>query len=228
MGRIRVGIIDDHPAMLLGTEAILNASNGIEVVAAVPSVTELLSRRVELDVVLLDLALADNSTPAANIAALTVRGVQTIAYTSGERSGLVREAARAGANGMIRKAEDPERIVEAILAVAAGEVVASMDWAAALDGDVEFVSGGLSRREREVLALYASGATAQHVAATLFISRQTVLDHVRRIRAKYAMVDREAPTKIALFQRAVEDGLITPEVQWQGKDGSAVTSRQTN
>ena len=64
-------------------------------------------------------------------------------------------------------------------------------------------------REAEVLALYASGETAERVARLLFISRETVLDHVRRIRTKYAAADRAAPTKVDLYRRAVEDGLVS-------------------
>jgi DNA-binding CsgD family transcriptional regulator len=48
------------------------------------------------------------------------------------------------------------------------------------------------------------------VATALFVSRDTVLDHIRRIRSKYAAVDRPAATKVDLFRRAVEDGLVEP------------------
>ena len=66
-------------------------------------------------------------------------------------------------------------------------------------------------REAEVLALYASGETADRVARQLFITRQTVLDHIRRIRARYAAVDRPAHTKLDLYHRAVEDGIVPPK-----------------
>ena len=46
------------------------------------------------------------------------------------------------------------------------------------------------------------------MALELGISRETVLDHIRRIRAKYAKVERPAPTKVELYQRAIEDGVI--------------------
>ena len=86
----------------------------------------------------------------------------------------------------------------------------SADWAAALDVDPEFVRVSLTAREAEVLELYAAGETAERVAEALFISRETVLDHVRRIRAKYAAADRPAPTKVDLYRRAVEDGHLVP------------------
>ncbi|HOZ59613.1 MAG TPA: LuxR C-terminal-related transcriptional regulator, partial [Nakamurella multipartita] len=101
-----------------------------------------------------------------------------------------------------------EAVVAAIRAVARGEVVASADWAAALDADGSFVTARLSEREAQVLALYAAGETAERVGAQLYITRETVLDHIRRIRAKYAAVDRPAHTKVDLYRRAVEDGIV--------------------
>jgi DNA-binding NarL/FixJ family response regulator len=208
--RARIGIVDDHPAVLLGVASVLNAQPDLAVVATAASVPELLGMGQNLDAVLLDLSLSDESTPTQNLDALTSLAVPVLVYTSGDRPHLVREAARAGAAGMLRKSELPDAIVTAVRAMLAGEVPASADWAAALDFDPEFVRVHLSPREAEVLGLYASGETAERVAALLFISRDTVLDHIRRVRTKYAQVDRAAPTKVDLYRRAVEDGLIPP------------------
>jgi DNA-binding NarL/FixJ family response regulator len=112
---------------------------------------------------------------------------------------------------MIRKSDRIDLIADAVRRAARGEIVASADWAAALESDREFVSAQLSPRESEVLSLYASGETAKQVAQLLYLSPETIIDHVRRIRAKYAAVDRAAPTKVDLFRRAVEDGLVSPE-----------------
>jgi DNA-binding CsgD family transcriptional regulator len=67
---------------------------------------------------------------------------------------------------------------------------------------------GLSGRERRVLALFADGMKAQLVASTLGLSESTVDDYLRRIRAKYAKVGRPANTKIDLYKRALEDGIL--------------------
>lgn len=208
--RARIGIVDDHPAVLLGVASVLNAQPDLAVVATAASVPELLALGQSLDAVLLDLSLADDSTPTENLQALACQAVPVLVYTSGDRPQLVREAARAGAAGMLRKSELPDAIVTAVRTMLAGEVPASADWAAALDFDPEFVRVHLSPREAEVLGLYASGETAERVAALLYISRDTVLDHIRRVRTKYAQADRPAPTKVDLYRRAVEDGLIPP------------------
>lgn len=208
MKKSRIGVVDDHPAVMLGIVSILNAQPDLIVTATAATVAELLENGQAFDGVLLDLKLSDDSTPAENLRMLLANGYPVMVYTSGDRPSLIREAARSGAAGMIRKSESPSAIVAAVRSLLAGEVIASADWAAAIDFDPEFVRAHLSSREAEVLSHYASGETAERVAGLLFISRETVLDHIRRIRAKYANVGRSAPTKIDLRQRAIEDGLI--------------------
>lgn len=209
--RKQIGIVDDHPAVILGVSSIINVHSGLFVSGTAPTVAELLRQNGHYDLVLLDLSLRDRSRPTENVHVLAQRGIPVLLYTSGERPHLIREAGRAGAMGMIRKTEQPQKILSAIVAVLRGEVAATSDWAAAIDADDEFVAAALTEREMEVLALYASGETAERVANQLFISRETVLDHIRRIRAKYAAVERAAPSKLDLHRRAVEDGIIPRE-----------------
>jgi DNA-binding CsgD family transcriptional regulator len=69
----------------------------------------------------------------------------------------------------------------------------------------------LSSRERDVLALYATGSQAKQIARQLSIAVSTVSQYLERIRAKYASVGRAARTRVDLYERAFEDGLITPQ-----------------
>ena len=206
-GPARVGIVDDHEATVLGVEAILADVSDLEVVGHAATVPELLAGGERFDVVVLDLRLADRAPLGENVAALNRAGARVLAFTSGEDPVLVREAARAGVCGMVRKSEPPEVLVDALRQATRGEVVASTDWAAAIDADRDNAPR-LTAREAEVLALYASGEKADRVARLLGISRDTVLDHVRRIRLKYAEADRPAHTKVDLYRRAVEDGVL--------------------
>ncbi|WP_269046387.1 response regulator transcription factor [Paenarthrobacter sp. Z7-10] len=70
----------------------------------------------------------------------------------------------------------------------------------------------LSPREAEALRLYASGFGQYQVARRMGISQASVKEHIDRVRAKYAHGGRPAPTKIDLFKRAIEDGLLPPVV----------------
>lgn len=203
----RVGVVDDHEATVLGVEAILATTDDLEAVGHAPTVADLLAKGGTFDVVVLDLRLADDSAQQDNVDALTAAGARVLAFTSGEDPALVRAAARAGVCGMVRKSEPPEALLEALRQTVRGEVAASTDWAAAIDADRDSAPR-LTAREVEVLALYASGEKADRVARLLGISRDTVLDHVRRIRVKYAEADRPAPTKVDLYRRAVEDGVL--------------------
>lgn len=67
----------------------------------------------------------------------------------------------------------------------------------------------LTTREVQVLRTWLMVDSKPAVAEELFISLGTVNTHLTRIRAKYAEIDRAAPTKAALVARAVQDGLIS-------------------
>ena len=204
---ITLALIDDHAAMRTGLRAILAATPGFDVVASGARVPEALMQTTQFDIAILDLRLSDGSSVEMNVKMLQSTDAIVLAYSSGESPSLLREAA-AGVGAIMQKNESIDRLVEVIRDLARGEVVASTEWAAALDGDNDFVDAKLTDREREVLALYASGEQADRVAMLLFISRDTVIEHVKRIRAKYLKVGRSAPTKVHLHQRALEDGLL--------------------
>ena len=80
---------------------------------------------------------------------------------------------------------------------------------------------GLSGRERQVLFLAATGATAVNIASQLGIATNTVEDYVRRIRLKYQLAGRPAPTKLHLHMRAIEDGLVAPSRPRQPRRATA-------
>ncbi|WP_181064383.1 response regulator transcription factor [Pseudoclavibacter sp. AY1F1] len=204
-----VAIVDDHMLLRVGVAAAFHRTTSMNLTATGASVSEALGHGQHIDVLLLDLRLADGSRPRENIAHLQEKSIDVVCYTSGESPPLIREAARAGAMGMLRKTEPMHVLLAATLAACHGEVAASIDWAAALDSDPTLLDARLSPRERDVLERYASGEGASDVAKALFISRETVLEHVQRIRRKYADVGRPARTKIHLYQRAIEDGVLS-------------------
>jgi len=205
---IRIAHVEDHEVVSIGFSEVIAATDDIVLVTVVRSLSELDLSAHDLDLVVLDLRLDDGSTPADNIGALRAAKVEVLVLTAGENARHVREAARAGARGIIRKSEPMHVLVDAIRRAAAGETVATTDWAAAIDADVALPDAGLSPREREILALYASGEKAQTVAELTGLSRDTITDYIGRIRAKYARVGRFAQTKVDLHVRAVEDGVL--------------------
>ena len=214
MTPFRVALVDDHEIVARGFADLFSEIDEIEVVHTARTVTDLLATGEPVDLVILDLRLADASTPADNVRRIRETGAKVLAFTAGEDPNLVRSAAWSGVLGVVRKSEPADLLREVIVRAAAGETIVTTEWAAALDSDPYIADAGLSPREREVLTLYAAGAKAPLVAQHVGLSEATVIDYIRRIRTKYDRVGRTADTKIDLYKRAVEDGIL-PTPGWE-------------
>ncbi|MGP6173459.1 LuxR C-terminal-related transcriptional regulator [Corynebacterium sp. A21] len=210
---IKVVAIDDHTAALAGVGDLLGEIPNIELVGMVNTVDQALDRihqmiPTDIDVVLLDLRLADGSDPYNNAVLLLSTGVHVLVYSSMESPFLVRRALKAGVSGVVDKSARVENLVIAINEAAAGRTVANANWAGVIDSDPLINSVQLSARQREVLELYAIGESAKRVASITGLSADTVQDYLGRIRTKYALVGRPVHSKIDLFRRAQEDGFL--------------------
>ncbi|OZG26393.1 helix-turn-helix transcriptional regulator [Williamsia sp. 1138] len=205
-GILRVGVIDDHESVVEGLRTIIEEGDNMTFVGGAETVEQLLQKVDRMDLAVLDLRLADGSSPHSNVTRLRKARIESLVYTSGDEPFLVREAAAAGVLGVIRKSARKAEIQEAIRVAGSGRQVASVDWAAALDSDPGFVD--LSPRLRQVLELYASGEPTARVAKETGLSADTVSDYVDRIRRKYRDAGRPAPTKTDLYKRAIEDGWL--------------------
>jgi DNA-binding NarL/FixJ family response regulator len=211
----RVAFIDDHESVRLGVEAACARTGTTDVVYSGASVTSYLAWRADggaqADVVVLDLTLGDGTTVTENVTRLTGDGSAVIIYSVADRPASVREALLAGAAGVISKASPISDVVGAIATVARGDVLNTVEWASAIEGDRAFADAQLSTREREVLKLYAAGLPLKIVADRLGIAFSTAKENITRIRVKYVEVGRPAPTKVDLLRRALEDGLLTEQ-----------------
>lgn len=208
---VRVAIIDDHEAIRLGMSSALDHAAAITMVGGAPDVASFLaSGLADVDVVMLDLKLADDSDPKDNVEALRAEGYRVLVYSIADNSWMLRRALAGGADGVCRKAEPMQQTVDAILAVAEGQQVISQEILQAIEGDTHYVAAALGPREREVLGLYAAGLEIPEIARTLYITENSVKEYLKRIRAKYIQVDRPAASKLALFRRAIEDGIVPP------------------
>ncbi|MFV0634609.1 LuxR C-terminal-related transcriptional regulator [Demequina sp.] len=204
----RIALVEDHALVARGLEALLEGSPDLALVATAETVSGLQGLDPAPRLVILDLRLGDGSDPAANVAALHRMGAYVLIHTGAEDRALVQSAARSGALGLVRKSSDPSDLLAAIRTAVRGEAVFNADWAAAIDADAHLEDARLSEREQQVLSMYASGETAASVADALGISRGTVADYVKAIRRKYEAVGREAASRVDLYRRAVEDGIL--------------------
>ena len=205
---IRIAHVDDHETVRLGFASLIHGEPDLEIVATGNSIDDVLTDLPGVDLVVLDIRLADGSTIDHNVGVLHTHGARVLAFTAADNPSDLRAASRAGVLGIVRKSDSREAIIDAVRRTSAGEAIATTEWAAALDSDPDLESARLSPKEQEVLALYASGEKSVTVATRAGLSANTVSEYIRRIRSKYAMVGRPAHTKIDLYKRAVEDRLI--------------------
>lgn len=204
---ITIGIVDDHDSVRLGVKAGAQEA-GYVVVEHADSVQALLTKLKEPPrVVVLDLSLADGSSPAANVKKLVEFGSKVLIYSIANNKDKVKEALREGAEGLVSKGQDMTTLFEAIRLSANGITINTTETVAAIDNDISF-RANLSERELQVVRLYASGMTLKSVAYELKLSKYTVKEHIDRARDKYSKVGRPVTGKSELLIRLIEDGLF--------------------
>jgi two-component system, NarL family, nitrate/nitrite response regulator NarL len=211
-GVIDIAAVDDHPIILDSVaDWVMADENDIRVVATAATVDALLAgpgRRA--DVVLLDLDLGDGTTVEGNVTAILAAGPAVLVLSASDRPLAVRAAMRAGARGYALKNERADQIRSAIREVAAGGDWISPRLAYIFATDDAAGRPALSHQERRALQLYATGLPMKSVARKMAIGEETVKQYLGRVREKYALAGRAAPTKMQLYHRAVEDGHLPP------------------
>jgi DNA-binding NarL/FixJ family response regulator len=215
---IRTIIADDQELVRTGLRTILEVQPDIEIVGEAADGSEAVSRatRAAPDVVIMDIRMpVVDGIEATSRIAQALPGTRVLILTSYGLDQYVYETLRAGAAGFLLKTDRPERIVDAVRAVASGEALLGPDTTRRL---IErFVQGpvpdppepsaltALTPREREVLLLVARGLSNQQIADRLFIGDGTVKTHVARLLAKLQLHDR-----VQVIIYAYETGLVRP------------------
>lgn len=175
---------------------LLDAVDGFEAVASASTVEELL-RAVggeEPDVVLLDMRIGgEDSLVASQRIKLRHPGVGVLLFPNEVADEQVFRALACGATGIVLKNAPVVEVLDAIAAVARGEVVVGRDLCER-GGDVV----QLSDREREVVELMADGMSNRDISRHLFISIGTTKRHVENIARKFGTSSRAAAAAEAL------------------------------
>ena len=195
---LRIAIADDHVLFREGLKALLSLRPEIVVVAetdradaVVPMVTG-----TPCDVLLLDLQMDRTSLIDVETAA---RSAKVIIVTASERGDDALAAVRAGASGVVFKRFAVETLVDALGAVAAGQVWVPPALQTRLVAELrEPAPQPLTTREREIIRHVALGLRNAEVGAKLFISEDTVKTHLNNIFAKLGIRDRVQLTLYAL------------------------------
>jgi len=193
---IRVVIVDDHPIVRAGLEAAVEADPSVSVLAAVGSGEEAVGLLHEhaADVVLMDLNLGAGIDGAQTTRLLRALPdpPRVLVLTAYESEADILRAIEAGAIGYLLKDAEPADLIAAVHTAATGETVLAPAVATRLVSRVRAPGRALTRRETEVLALVAAGASNAAIAKELFVTEATVKSHLVQVFAKLGVDSRTA------------------------------------
>ena len=215
---IRVMICDDHALFRRGLIMVLESEEGMDVVGEAEDGEEAIKKAEELapDVVLMDVRMPNVSgieatrrisevDPTAKILMLTVSDEEDDLY----------DAIKAGATGYLLKEISIEEVATAIRAVAQGQSLISPSMASKLlnefatmvkraDEKQQVPTPRLTEREMEVLKLVAKGHNNRDIAKELYISENTVKNHIRNILEKLHLHSRMEAVVYAVREKLLE------------------------
>ena len=193
-GTTRVLLVDDHPLFRAGLRRLLESDAQLQVVAEAGSAAEALHqvRLSSPDLVVLDIALPDRSG-ADLLASLHAQrqGLAVLFLSAHPEEGFAPPLLRAGARGYLEKCCAPDRILDAVRSVAAGQRYLTPTLAARLAredvGLADLRHERLSWRELQVFTRIARGVPPAATAAELQLSVKTVGTYRARILEKLGL-----------------------------------------
>jgi DNA-binding NarL/FixJ family response regulator len=213
---VRVLLADDQDLVRAGFRMILETQPDVEVVGEAGDGVEAVAatRRLQPDVVLMDIRMPNLDGLQATKQVVAARsGSRVVILTTFDLDEYVYQALTAGASGFLLKNAPPERLIEAVRVVAAGDALLApsitrrvIEQFARLPppGGTDALVG-LTDRERQVLQLIARGLSNAEIAEQLFVSDATVKSHVAHLLAKLQLRDR-----VQAVVLAYESGLVRP------------------
>jgi DNA-binding NarL/FixJ family response regulator len=214
---IRVLVVDDQELFRRGLVMLLDIEPGIEVVGEARDGVEGTNLAVSdaPDVVLLDVRMPKRSGIEACLAIKeAVPSAKIIMLTVSDEEADLYEAVKSGASGYLLKDSSIEEVAQAVRVVADGQSLISPSMAVKLIDEFkqmsrpgrEHVPGGLrlTERELEVLRLVAKGMNNREIARQLYISENTVKNHVRNILEKLQLHSRMEAVMYAVREKLLD------------------------
>ncbi|MDQ3627458.1 MAG: response regulator transcription factor [Actinomycetota bacterium] len=212
---IGVLVVDDQELFRRGLVMVLSGENGIRVVGEAAdggTAIELVSRLAP-DVVLLDVRMPGRGgiDACAAIKALSP-STRIVMLTASDEEADLYDAVKNGASGYLLKDSSIDQVGQAIRLVAEGQSLISPAMATKLLEEFKQISRTepglpaprLTARELEVLRLVARGHNNRQVAGELFISENTVKNHVRNILEKLQLHSRMEAVMYAVRERLLD------------------------
>ncbi len=219
---IRTLIVDDHALFRRGLEIVLVSEPDIEVVGQAGDGDEAVEKAGESvpDVVLMDVRMPrSGGIEACRAIKETAPSAKIIILTMSDEEEDLFDAIRAGASGYLLKDIPLDEVAEAVRAVHGGQSLISPSMAGKLltefatlakrDADErpqQLPAPRLTDREMQVLKLVARGMNNRDIAKELFISDNTVKNHVRNILEKLQIHSRMEAVMVAVREKLIELG----------------------
>jgi two-component system response regulator NreC len=189
-GVTTVVLADDHRVVRSGLRMLLDAEDGIEVVAEAGDIQTTLRRVLghRPNVLVLDLNMpGEQSLPAIPRIRDSAPDTAIVVLTMQDDPEFAREALRAGALGYVLKEAADSELVHAIRLAAEGRTYLNPELGARIAAEPAVPAGppdGLTEREVEVLTMIAGGYSNSEIAAELFLSVRTIESHRAHIQQK--------------------------------------------
>ena len=215
---IRVLVVDDHALFRRGLEMVLEQEPDIDVVGEASDGAEALTKAVDStpDIVLLDVRMPKRGgIDACTAIKDAVPSTKIIMLTISDEEADLYDAIKAGAMGYLLKEISIEEVASAIRAVHGGQSLISPSMASKLlnefasmikrgDERQQVPAPRLTDREMEVLRLVAKGLNNRDIAKQLFISENTVKNHIRNILEKLQLHSRMEAVVYAVREKLLE------------------------
>ena len=206
---IGLAAVDDDKMLLSGLAAWLAGARDMHLVAVADTVDLLLRRGTNgVDVVLLDLLLADGSDPADNVRRIAAAGPRVLLVSVVADPDQIMGAYAAGAACYLTKDHDLGEVADAVRDIASGRDQCPPELAFAMAHGSFPGRPRLSGQERRLLRAYAAGMTLETAARRTGIRPATAKHYLERIKQKYRSAGRPTYTKLDLAARVREDGLL--------------------
>jgi DNA-binding NarL/FixJ family response regulator len=215
---IRVMIVDDHALFRRGLQMVLEGEADIEVVAEAGDGHEAIemAEQTTPDVVLMDVRMPKRSgIEATRMIKDTLPSTKILMLTISDEETDLYEAIKAGASGYLLKEISIEEVSGAVRSVFQGQSLISPSMASKLltefasmvkrrDERAQVPGPRLTERELEVLKLVAKGMNNRDIGTELFISENTVKNHVRNILEKLHLHSRMEAVVYAVREKLLD------------------------
>ncbi len=205
---IKIAIADDHKLFREGLVNLLSEAKDVEVIAQASNGAEAIEVAVKFrpDIFIMDITMpVKNGIEATAAIAIEAPDVKVIAISMHSEKSFIKGMLDVGAMGFLLKSCNYNQVLEAIQTVMSGKKYLDGEVTDALIND--FVGNAprqnnaddlLSKREMEILKLYAEGKSSQEISELLFISVKTVGTHKQNVLEKLNLSSTTDMVKYAL------------------------------